>query len=60
MDTTNPIAVIESLDVEVIRERLSELRRQEDALRVLLRVALVRQRDRDTSTGPAVEVSDDQ
>jgi hypothetical protein len=60
METTDPIAVIESLDVEVIRDRLAELRRQEDALRVLLRAALVRQRDRTASATPAGEgVSDD-
>jgi hypothetical protein len=46
MNSKDPIAVIDSLDVDAIRGRLTDLRQQEDALRILLRAALARQRDR--------------
>jgi hypothetical protein len=49
MSTTDPVAVIDSLDARTIRDRLTDLRRQEDALRILLRAALARQRDRAAS-----------
>jgi hypothetical protein len=51
MKTTTPLtdaaAIVESLDVEAIRDRLDELDRQSRALRVLLRSALARQREAD-------------
>jgi hypothetical protein len=51
---TDPTALVESLDAEAIRARLADLDRQARALRVLLRAARARQRDRgptDNSTG---------
>jgi hypothetical protein len=42
--TSDPAALIESLNPQTIRERLAELDRQVRALRVLLRSALARQR----------------
>jgi hypothetical protein len=47
MDTVDPVSVIDSLDPNELRERLHELDRQQPALRVLLRAALARQRDRE-------------
>jgi hypothetical protein len=43
--TTDPAALVDSLDAEAIRERLDVLERQAKALRVLLRAALARERN---------------
>lgn len=40
----DPVAIIDSLSVEEIEERLASLGREEKALRVLLRVARIRKR----------------
>ena len=42
MKATDPIAIVDSLDPDDIRERLRDLDRQADALRVLLRSAVAR------------------
>jgi hypothetical protein len=39
----DPLALVEALEPQAIRERLQDLGRQERALRVLLRSALARQ-----------------
>jgi hypothetical protein len=44
MPSTDPIAFVDELDPDVIRERLDDLDRQSRALRVLLRAALARRR----------------
>jgi hypothetical protein len=46
MPHTDPITLVDELDPDVIRARLTELDRQTQALRVLLRAALARQRCR--------------
>jgi hypothetical protein len=59
MDATHatspdPTALVDALDAEAIRARLTDLDREARALRVLLRAARARQRDRgptDTHTG---------
>lgn len=43
--TLDPIELIEHLDPNAIRARLDDLRRQEDALKVLLRAAVRRDRE---------------
>jgi hypothetical protein len=42
----DPVALLESLDPDRIREELDELDRRSRALRVLLRSAVARQRER--------------
>jgi hypothetical protein len=44
MDTTDPVELVEKLDPEEIRNRLLDLYNQQNALRVLLRAAVARQR----------------
>jgi hypothetical protein len=41
---TDAIQMVESLDAEAIRKELDELERREDALRLLYRAAVARQR----------------
>jgi hypothetical protein len=41
---TDPVAIIDTLDADAIAERLEQLDRERDALRVLLRSARARQR----------------
>jgi hypothetical protein len=43
MNSTNPVALLESLDADAIAARLDELEREAQALRVLLRSARARQ-----------------
>jgi hypothetical protein len=42
MDTIDPVHIVDRLDAAYIRARLSELDRQQRALRVLLRAAVAR------------------
>ena len=44
MSIADPATLLDSLDPEQLRQQLEELDRQQSALRVLLRAALVRQR----------------
>jgi hypothetical protein len=45
IDPTNPVELLQSLDIPAIRARLEEIERESRALRVLLRSAVVRQRE---------------
>jgi hypothetical protein len=45
---TDAIQLVENLDAEAIRKELDDLERREDALRVLYRAAVARQRKRST------------
>jgi hypothetical protein len=51
--TTDPVALVDALEPDVIRERIADLDRQIRALRVLLRAAVARER-RVRPTGAAV------
>lgn len=44
MSTADATTIVESLDADAIRQRLEQLGREQDALRVLLRAARARQR----------------
>jgi hypothetical protein len=44
MDTNNATKIVEALDAGALRQRLEQLSGEEDALRVLLRAAVLRDR----------------
>jgi hypothetical protein len=54
--TTDPVALVDALEPDVIRERIADLDRQSRALRVLLRAAVARER-RVRPTGAAMPAS---
>jgi hypothetical protein len=56
MGHTDPLTLVESLDPEVIEAELVELARRRDALRVLLRAALARDKRRSPEAPQAQEV----
>ncbi len=53
---TDPVALVNSLDADAIRERLDAISREQEALRVLLRAAL-RVRKDDGPGGKEVETN---
>jgi hypothetical protein len=44
--TIDPVALVDGLEPDAIRSRIAELDRQSRALRVLLRAAVARERDK--------------
>ena len=47
IQNTDPVALIERLDADEIREQLAELARKREALQILLRAASRRNRDKE-------------
>ena len=52
ISTIDPVALVRSLDPKVISQRLDELDREREALRVLMRAALRAERAKDAKAAP--------